>query len=112
MSANERKALEDRVVVRLPATRIGLYRSFSVPQAHEITIVIPRVEIRCCFNFFGLKFCREVNLNSITVVDAPRHPAINKKEAMSSSFSGSDATEPLVASFGSKSGFPIKIIYR
>jgi hypothetical protein len=112
MSTEEQKALEDRVVVRLPATRLELYRSFSIPQAHEITVVIPRVEIKFCFSLFGLKISREVNLNSITVVDAPRPRASNGKKLTFSPSRGLDATEPGAAFSGSKSRSPVKIIYR
>lgn len=75
MLASPAKTLEDWVKIKLPGTRISFRRDYTGAKAHEISIIIPRLEIRRRFELFGrVVYSREVILNSLTVVDAPRHP--------------------------------------
>lgn len=59
---------EDTVGVSLPMLTITLNRKIKMDVPHEVTIIVPRAEIR-----FGQKES-ELIYSSITVVHAPRHP--------------------------------------
>lgn len=66
---------DDDVVVFLPGLVIKLNRKLDIDTPHEVTVVLPRVEIRKkCQNGDGSKCEYELIYNSITVVHAPRHP--------------------------------------
>lgn len=100
------KTLRDQVKIRLPGTQVCFSRGYSGPEAHEITVVIPRVEIRSSLNIFGRAvYTREVILNSITLVDAPRRPPGGGAAGCSAPPVQSAAAEAV-------SGFPLKIIYK
>ncbi|KAB3535519.1 hypothetical protein F8154_06140 [Alkaliphilus pronyensis] len=64
----------DYVKVQLKPLDIEMSRNTNPDIPHEVTVVVPRAEIREKFNEKGQLIEREVILNSITVVHAPRHP--------------------------------------
>ncbi|MFZ5645745.1 MAG: hypothetical protein ACOY46_19480 [Bacillota bacterium] len=59
---------EDNITLELPLLRINLSRKLNIDVPHEVSIIIPRAEIR----FSGET--TELIYSSITVVHAPRHP--------------------------------------
>ncbi len=65
---------EDRVAVRLPGLEIAVDRSSRDPVPAELTVVVPRAELRARLTTpDGAQASVEVLLNSITVVHSPRH---------------------------------------
>jgi hypothetical protein len=65
---------QDAVEVELPYARIFVCRNRTEPARSELTVVIPRVEFRARRqDRSGGVTATELILNSITVVDAPRH---------------------------------------
>lgn len=65
---------QDAVEVELPYARIFVCRNRTEPARSELTVVIPRVEFRARRqDRSGGIMATELILNSITVVDAPRH---------------------------------------
>lgn len=71
---------KDRVELQLNGLVITLSRELSIAVPHEVSVIIPRAELRH-------KHVRpdqteetcEVILNSITVVHAPRHPLAGER---------------------------------
>lgn len=71
--------IHDQARLRLPGLCIELERCLPPSIAHEVTIVVPRAEIRKRCPVRDEKGnCREceieILLNSITLISAPRHP--------------------------------------
>lgn len=65
----------DDVEVVLPGLVIKLKRKLDIDTPHEVTVVVPRAEIRKkCLNENCSKFEYELIYSSITVVHSPRHP--------------------------------------
>jgi len=64
----------DDIHVELESLVITMSRVTNPEIPHEVTIVIPRAEIRKKYDGNGNLVEEEVILNSITVVHAPRHP--------------------------------------
>ncbi|GAB6085751.1 hypothetical protein [Alkaliphilus crotonatoxidans] len=64
----------DSIQVELPGLLIKMTRITDPEIPHEVTVVVPRAEIREKFDENNRVIEREVLLNSITVVHAPRHP--------------------------------------
>ncbi|MBM7854657.1 hypothetical protein JOC37_001035 [Desulfohalotomaculum tongense] len=65
---------EDEIELQLEDIKIKLTRKLNIPVPHEVTIVIPRVELRHRKYKNGkLVEEKERIYNSITVVHAPRH---------------------------------------
>jgi|Deesub1362A_J573_1020465.scaffolds.fasta_scaffold04139_6 hypothetical protein len=65
---------DDEVKVRLPGLEICMVRKSDLDTPHEVTVVIPRAEIRTKYYEEERYWETEVVYNSITVVSAPRHP--------------------------------------
>ena len=65
----------DVVELTLPGLNIKMSRNILLDTPHEITVVVPRAEIRkICQNEDCSKFQCELIYSSITLVHAPRHP--------------------------------------
>lgn len=60
--------------VHLPGLTIAFLRTTELAVPHEVSVIIPRAEIRYSWWEAGRQRQAEVILNSITLVDAPRHP--------------------------------------
>lgn len=66
---------QEQVDLNLAGLEIHLFRKSKIDTPNEITIVVPRAEIRKrCLNEDCSQFEKEIILNSITIVSAPRHP--------------------------------------
>lgn len=59
---------EDSITLSLPMLEITLTRKLNTDVPHEVSIIVPRAEIRCG------EGSAEWIYSSITVVHAPRHP--------------------------------------
>ncbi|WP_066637020.1 hypothetical protein [Desulfolucanica intricata] len=65
----------DEAEIQIGGVSIKVTRRLSLDVPHEITAIIPRVEIRRRkYNNGQLASEDEMILNSITIVHAPRHP--------------------------------------
>ncbi|AKL94659.1 hypothetical protein CACET_c11940 [Clostridium aceticum] len=64
----------DHIQVELNGLDIRMQRVTSPEIPHEVTVVVPRAEIREKYDDNGHLIEKEIILNSITVVHAPRHP--------------------------------------
>lgn len=71
---NPFKSQYDDIHVQLNELDIKLTRVTNPEIPHEVTVVVPRAEIRERYNENNQLIEREIILNSITVVHAPRHP--------------------------------------
>lgn len=71
----------DKIMVNIAGLIISVHRSTTLSVPHEVTIVIPRIELRCRRYQRG-KLAEETEkiLNSITIVHSPRHPTHNPKK--------------------------------
>ena len=66
---------KDLVEISLPGLCIKVSRNMNLKIPHELTVVVPRAEIRKnCLNSDCTKYDYELIYSSITVVHAPRHP--------------------------------------
>jgi hypothetical protein len=66
---------DDIVEVNLPGLSIKLNRKLDIDTPHEVTVVVPRAEIRKrCLDGACTRYEYEIIYSSITVVHAPRHP--------------------------------------
>lgn len=63
----------DEMSIRIADVLMKVRRCSSQPEPHEITVVIPHVEIRRRFFVDGQLAEEELILDSITIVDSPRH---------------------------------------
>lgn len=68
----------DRVGLDLPFCSVTLERHSDVDLAHEVTVVIPRVEVRSRKGPEGAAEL-EVVLSSITIAHSPRPPAAHER---------------------------------
>lgn len=65
----------DEITLVIANVKIVVRRTHSLPVPHEVTVVIPRAELRRRRYSEGkLVEEDEAILNSITIVHAPRHP--------------------------------------
>lgn len=69
-----KKPQTDFIRVELPGLDIIMARVTNPEIPHEVTVVIPRAEIREQYDQNEKITAREIVLSSITVVHAPRHP--------------------------------------
>lgn len=74
------KAQADYIQLQLEGLTIQLSRITDPAIPHEVTIVVPRAEIREKYDENNRLVEREVILNSITVVHSPRHPLAGSTE--------------------------------
>lgn len=80
------KSHKEKVNLNLAGLNIKLYRHSHIDTPNEITIVVPRVEIRQkCLNDDCSQFENEIIFNSVTVVSAPRHPLADPESNVDSS---------------------------
>lgn len=63
----------DHIEVNLESLNIKMSRLTNPEIPHEVTIVVPRAEIRRKFDEGAKLVEEEIILNSITIVHAPRH---------------------------------------
>ncbi|NPV93056.1 MAG: hypothetical protein HPY50_20000 [Firmicutes bacterium] len=78
MAVKNSNTLHDQVRIVLPGAEVRFQREYGGDENHEITVVLPRVEIKKSLSLFGaVVYSREVVVNSLTVVDAP-HPPIDQ----------------------------------
>jgi len=72
---NKSDIQQDCIEVGLPGLKINLRRNIKLDTPHEVTVVLPRVEMRKrCLNPDCSQYEYEIIYSSITVVHAPRHP--------------------------------------
>lgn len=64
----------DYIKVQLQQLNMEMLRVTDKDIPHEVTVIVPRAEIREKYDEKGNLIEREVILNSITLVHAPRHP--------------------------------------
>lgn len=65
---------KDDIIVKLPGLYIKLSRNLTLETPHELTIVLPRIEMRRKnIENDGSSWEEEIIYNSITIVHAPRH---------------------------------------
>lgn len=64
----------DYIKVQLQQLNMEMLRVTDKDIPHEVTVIVPRAEIREKYDEKGNLIEREVILNSITMVHAPRHP--------------------------------------
>lgn len=69
-----RKSQSDCIRVSLYGLEIMMTRITNPDIPHEVTVVIPRAEIREKYDYSRKIKENEIILNSITVVHAPGHP--------------------------------------
>lgn len=65
---------KDRIIVEVDSLDIKMIRCTNPEISYEVTVVVPRAEIRKKYNESGHLLDEEIILSSITVVHAPRHP--------------------------------------
>lgn len=66
---------KDNISIDLPGLSIKMNRELFIDVPHEITIVLPRIELRKKYTESNGTTCEsEIIYNSITVVSAPQHP--------------------------------------
>ena len=64
----------DYIQLQLEGLNIQMSRVTDPAIPHEVSVIVPRAEIRERYDENNRLVEREVILNSITVVHAPRHP--------------------------------------
>jgi hypothetical protein len=74
ISCRKTKAQCDYIELELEDLYIKMNRITDKEIPHEVTVVVPRAEIREKYDENQRLIEREVILNSITIVHAPRHP--------------------------------------
>jgi hypothetical protein len=75
---------KDLVEVSLPGLCIKVSRNIDLNTPHELTVIVPRAEIRkSCLNDDCSKYDYELIYSSITVVHAPRHPIAEQPSPVS-----------------------------
>jgi len=89
---NARQA--DKVEVSLPGLTIKMSRNVDLDTPHEVTVVIPRAQMRkTCLNGDCSKCEYELIYSSITVVHAPRHPLAGEKTLSAKTASSYELTD-------------------
>ncbi|RJQ31619.1 MAG: hypothetical protein C4589_01500 [Peptococcaceae bacterium] len=74
-----RRLQEAYVEINIEGVIVRVTHKVDLTVPHELTVVLPRVEIRHRYFENGQPAGEdEIILNSITVVDAPRHPPENR----------------------------------
>jgi hypothetical protein len=63
----------DEMTVKIADVLMKVRRCSNMPVPSEITVVVPHVEIRRQFDKYGRITEEELILDSITIVDSPRH---------------------------------------
>jgi len=74
----------DTVELHLPGLNIKLSRNLALDTPHEVTVVVPRAEMRKICPGPNNGSCEyELIYSSITVVHAPRHPLAGPSASLS-----------------------------
>jgi hypothetical protein len=63
----------DEMTIRIADVLMKVRRCSNMPVPSEITVVIPHAEIKRRFDECGRKIEEELILDSVTIVDSPRH---------------------------------------
>lgn len=69
-----RRGIRDAMRVELPGLVVEVERCSSDTYPHELTVVLPRVEVRRTKRRAGAEITEEYIYSSLTVVHSPRHP--------------------------------------
>lgn len=73
--------IANRMEIKIGDILVKIERITSTQPQNELTAVIPRVEIRRkCYQNGAPAVEEEMILNSVTLVDAPRHPSETRKK--------------------------------
>ncbi|HBC94940.1 MAG TPA: hypothetical protein DCZ10_19075 [Pelotomaculum sp.] len=74
--------LENQLEITIGGVRVKINRCSAFPPVNELSAIIPRAEIRRRYYSNGrLTAEEEIILNSITLVDSPRHPTGGSPQA-------------------------------
>lgn len=69
------KKIENQLEIIIGEILLRITRCSEIPPSNELTVIIPRAEIRrTCYDKGLLARTEEILLSSITLVDSPRHP--------------------------------------
>ena len=68
--------LNDEMTIKIADVLMNVQRHSSQSVPHEITVVIPHAEIRRKFDKYGRMIEEELILDSLTIVDSPRHETL------------------------------------
>ena len=68
--------LNDEITIKIADVLMNVQRCSSQSVPHEITVVIPHAEVRRKFDKYGRMTEEELILDSITIVDSPRHETL------------------------------------
>ncbi len=68
------KPQTDYIQLQLEDLNIQMFRVTNPDIPHEVSVIVPRAEIREKYDEDNRLVEKEVILNSITIVHAPRHP--------------------------------------
>lgn len=80
------QGMHDRVLLELPGIKMKLERCASDSLPHEVTLVLPRIEIRRTTKSGAAETTEEYIYSSVTVVHAPRHPEEGRRPSQSMGF--------------------------
>lgn len=81
----------DNIILSLPMLDITLTRKISIDVPHEVSVIVPRAEIRYS------KGAVELIYSSITVVHAPRHPSAEEQPPGKGELAAGEASFPVPA---------------
>lgn len=70
---------KDLARIKIGPLMMELEKIYDFDTPHEVTLVIPRVEIRKKVQTPLFTFAKEIIYNSVTIVDAPRHPLAGER---------------------------------
>ena len=70
----DKKKDHDAARIKIGPLRMALAKRCPCERPREISLVVPRVEIRTCLKTPFFTFTKETVYNSVTIVDAPVGP--------------------------------------
>ena len=71
---------KDEIYLNLDGLEIAMNRYFAYDQPHEVSVFVPRAELRKKIEENGKTEEIEILLNSITVVHSPQRPSNNQRK--------------------------------
>lgn len=80
---------DDNIVLSLPMLNITLTRKVRIDVPHEVSVIVPRAEIRYSEGAVELIY------SSITVVHAPRHPLAGEQPPGAGEIASGEASFPV-----------------
>lgn len=80
---------DDNIILSLPMLDITLTRKIRIDVPHEVSVIVPRAEIRCSEGAVELIY------SSITVVHAPRHPLAGEQPPGAGEITSGGASIPV-----------------